>query len=398
MIVASQQPEHLPWMGLINKISKADIFVILDSVQYEDSNVQNRNRIRTATGWQWLTIPVAGSKMKLIKDMQFSGEKYWKHHYLSAIENNYQKSLYFQKFYPEFKSIIYKATNDLTQLNIDILMWMLQKFNIPLPKIVRASALNIDATLKKTDMVIDMVKKAGGDTFLSGLGAKTYLDQTKFDSAGLNLEFNSFDPPVYEQQYDPFIPNMSAIDYLFNSGGVLPYSDHTDKGMESLRILLNKIKFKSSWSILEVFGGDGTGHSRAYAPKAREIELWELDPEKCNKLHQVYPWANIKNVDTFEEIKTCDSTYDLVLFDAPSDVSYEGLVPYALKTVKPGGWAIIRIIKRTHTPNDSIIPFDGVKNIEESNYKILNKKMQVREFYGFNDWTYHYAYQIGETK
>ena len=58
MIVAIHQPQYLPWLGYFDKIDKADIFVLLDDVQYKKNEWQNRNKILTATGWQWLTVPV----------------------------------------------------------------------------------------------------------------------------------------------------------------------------------------------------------------------------------------------------------------------------------------------------------------------------------------------------
>jgi len=398
IVVASQQPEHLPWLGLINKISKCDIFVILDTAQYEDSNFQNRNKIRNQTGWQWITVPIGGSKIKPIKDILISEDKKWKQHYIRVIENQYQKANCFNKYFPEFKQIMENSENSLSELNTHILLWMLEQFNFPKPQIIKASELNLNTNLRKTDMVVDLIKKAGGTEYLSGMGAKTYLEKEKFDSAGLKLSFNQFESPIYMQLHDPFIPNLSSLDFLFNCGNILPYGDLSDKGCEAIKLLLKKINFKPAWTVLEMFGGDGTGHSRAYAFSANEIEMWELDNMKCGQLREKYPWAVVKNVDTFKEMKNCTSQYDLVLMDPPTLMSSENLVPEGLKFVRENGWVIIRVIKKPHTPHNAIIPFSGVKEIEESNYIILNKRIQVREFYGFNDWSYHYAYQIGKRK
>ena len=57
MIVAVHQPQYLPWLGYFDKMAKADIFCYLDNVQYKKNEWQNRNRIKTAQGWQWLTVP-----------------------------------------------------------------------------------------------------------------------------------------------------------------------------------------------------------------------------------------------------------------------------------------------------------------------------------------------------
>nr|MBI3612487.1 WbqC family protein [Nitrospirota bacterium] len=48
MLVAIHQPQYLPWLGYLDKIDRADVFVILDTVQFKKNEWQNRNRIRTA--------------------------------------------------------------------------------------------------------------------------------------------------------------------------------------------------------------------------------------------------------------------------------------------------------------------------------------------------------------
>ena len=58
MMVAAHQPAYLPWLGYLAKIAAADLFVVMDDLQYEAQNFQNRNRIKTGTGPAWITVPV----------------------------------------------------------------------------------------------------------------------------------------------------------------------------------------------------------------------------------------------------------------------------------------------------------------------------------------------------
>ena len=57
-VLAAHQPNFLPWLGLFHKVGQADVWVLADDVQYSRGSLTNRNRIRTASGWQWLTVPV----------------------------------------------------------------------------------------------------------------------------------------------------------------------------------------------------------------------------------------------------------------------------------------------------------------------------------------------------
>jgi len=58
MKIAISQPTYLPWLGYFDLIDQVDVFVLLDSVQFEKQSWQQRNRIKTPTGLQWLTVPV----------------------------------------------------------------------------------------------------------------------------------------------------------------------------------------------------------------------------------------------------------------------------------------------------------------------------------------------------
>ena len=59
MKIAIAQPTYLPWLGYFDLIDQVDAFVFLDNVQFEKQSWQQRNRIKTPTGLQWLTVPVA---------------------------------------------------------------------------------------------------------------------------------------------------------------------------------------------------------------------------------------------------------------------------------------------------------------------------------------------------
>jgi hypothetical protein len=59
--VAILQSNYIPWVGYFDIISRVDEFVIYDVVQFTKNDWRNRNRIKTAGGLQWLTIPVVTS-------------------------------------------------------------------------------------------------------------------------------------------------------------------------------------------------------------------------------------------------------------------------------------------------------------------------------------------------
>jgi len=216
-IVASHQPNYLPYLGFFDKIKKADIFVVCDDCQFTDRDWHHRNKIRIYEGWKWLTVPVSKKKVpikdKIIRnEVPIEGEFWSKNHY-REIEANYRKTPYFESYSNDLKKIYSRKFEKLIDLNMAIISFLLKSFEIDV-EIKYSSELGI--TSRKTQRVLDIVNAVEGDLYISGLGSKKYLDQKLIKN--FNLRFNDFKHPVYPQIYPGFEPNMATIDALFNIG------------------------------------------------------------------------------------------------------------------------------------------------------------------------------------
>ena len=124
MKVTIHQPEHLPWLGFFHKINMADVYVVLDNVQYRRRYFQNRNKIRTKNGWQWITIPLEKENRGalLIKDaVIFNDNLNWKRKNIESIYYNYCKTPYFKYIWDEFNAIYSADYSNLLDLNLDLL-------------------------------------------------------------------------------------------------------------------------------------------------------------------------------------------------------------------------------------------------------------------------------------
>jgi len=225
MKITIHQPEHLIWLGLVEKISQVETFVVLDSVQFSKNYVQNRNKIRTKDGWLWLTVPIKKHPLNtLIKDIEISDQYGWKDRHLELIKSNYRKANYFDDYYSEIKRIISGNYRYLFELNMELIKYVLKCFSLN-PKILISSQMDLPQTDFKGGVVLEICKSLGADIYVSGSGGKDYLDLSTFEDAGIKVVFQEFSHPIYKQSYEPFMPNMSAIDLLFNYG---------DKSLEML--------------------------------------------------------------------------------------------------------------------------------------------------------------------
>lgn len=221
MKITIHQPEHLPYLGFIDKINKSDIFIIMDNVQFKKNSWQNRNRIRTFDGETYITIPVSHKKDTLIKDVQIAKVEY-KNRYLTLIKDAYKNALNFEKYYSQLEKIINSSFKSLAELNCKLLTdFIYPIFGINVP-ILKMSEMNLRFTTDGSNKVLAICEecqkifKNNDITYISGIGGKKYLRLEEFKKSNILVVFNEFKHPIYKQQYEPFIPNMSCLDYIMN--------------------------------------------------------------------------------------------------------------------------------------------------------------------------------------
>jgi hypothetical protein len=220
MIVAGHQPNYLPWIGFFDKIKRSDIFIIEDNLQYVKREFQNRNRIKTATEALWLTVPVECDYQVPINEVRVAkkGQPDWAKRHWLCLKYNYSKAPYWEKYCGFFEDAYSRDWNLLLDLNLHLIKGIMGFLNIKTP-LVMASSLN--AYGKNSELVLTQCKKLNADVYLSGNGARQYLDVQKFEQENIKVVFQDFNHPTYPQLYGAFAPNLSIVDYLFCTGGSL---------------------------------------------------------------------------------------------------------------------------------------------------------------------------------
>jgi len=219
MIIAIHQPNYLPYLGFFDKMKQSDIFLIYDDAQFNKEDFQHRNRIRIYHGWKYLTVPVKKKripirKIRIRNELAVKGTT-WQESHLKEIEDNYNATSYYALYEDRLEAIYTDKYDKLIDLNMNLINFLKDAFDIK-TKIILASELGFAS--RSTERLVDITDSLGGDVYLSGPAGHDYLDVSLFESRGINVEFQDFKHPVYKQRYDGFIPNMSAIDALFNVG------------------------------------------------------------------------------------------------------------------------------------------------------------------------------------
>ncbi|MDB4953921.1 MAG: WbqC-like family protein [Myxococcales bacterium] len=223
MIVAAHQPSYLPWLGYLDKMAKSDLFVVMDDLQYEAQNFQNRQRVKLHSGAAWLTVPLErGAQADLICDKRIdnsgSPKQHWQRRTWMTIEMNYRRAPYFDRYAGALREVYARPWTSLVELDMTLLDLARTWLEIKVP-IVRSSSLDLKG--QKTDRIIDLCKKVGARAYLSGSGGSTgYLDVEQMGRSGIGVIWQHFDHPRYPQRYAErgFCSHLAFLDLLFNCG------------------------------------------------------------------------------------------------------------------------------------------------------------------------------------
>ena len=224
MIVAAHQPHYLPWLGYLDKLAKADRFIVMDDLQYEDQNYQNRQRLKLNDGPHWFTVPlVRGSQADRIVDKKIDNTGYgsrhhWQRRTWRTLQVHYGRAPHFAHYAKDLEILYTRRWDHLIDLQLHVLDLACRWLDITTP-IVRATTLHL--TGQKTDRILDFCQKTGAKIYLTGAGGSTgYLDTDKLAAAGVSTMWQRFTHPTYPQRYAGcgFVSHLAFIDLLCNCG------------------------------------------------------------------------------------------------------------------------------------------------------------------------------------
>lgn len=214
--VAIHQPQYFPYAGFFHKLSLADVFVIMDDVQY-DKRFTNRNRIIIPDGWMWLTVPInKDHKFSPNFEVGINNDLDWKELHRRKIFHSYSKAKFFHLYKDYFESLYNKDWNLLFELNLETIKQVIKWLGIKID-IIKESELKVSG--ESTQRLVNVCKALGADTYVSGSGGTNYLDEKLFGKNSIRLEYQKYQCCLYLQHLsEHFIPDLSIIDMLANVG------------------------------------------------------------------------------------------------------------------------------------------------------------------------------------
>ena len=216
MLCGIHQLHYLPWLRYFDKIARTDVFIVLDSIQYNKNGWQNRNKIKSANGPLLLTVPVHAPLGCTLDEVAIDNTQPWRQKHWAAIQQNYQRAPYFGNHEEFLKDVYVREWRTLNELNRHMLDYYVRALGIQ-TRTVYSSELDVPGIA--TERLINLMRAAGAEAYYSGAYAlDRYLDAAQLETAGIALQLQEWRAPVYPQFHGPFVSDLCIVDLLMHCG------------------------------------------------------------------------------------------------------------------------------------------------------------------------------------
>lgn len=207
------QPRFFPGLHYLHRLMVADVFVVLDTVQYNPRHEENRAKVKGPQGSHWLTVPMRrDSRSQLICDTVV-GDQPWEDKTLRTLQHFYGKSPLYEETVDEVAEVVRHGHEQLVDLDLHSWQPVLRRLEADV-EIVLASDLQVDGA--GTDLLVNLCREVDATVYLSGGFGRDYLELDRFAAAGIDVGFHEYRYPEYQQNFGEFVPHLSSLDALFN--------------------------------------------------------------------------------------------------------------------------------------------------------------------------------------
>jgi hypothetical protein len=215
--IVISQPMFFPWIGMLEQIRLADVFIYYDDVQFSKGSFTNRVQIKAPQGIKWLTVPINVKLGENINQIQISSQDSWKVSHISLLNQAYARTSLSSEMHDMVNKVYQASFDNISDLAIASMEALYKYFSLGTgTHFAKSSELNIKG--KGSQRVLDIVKFFDGDVYITGHGAKHYLDHHLFEDNKVRVEYMNYKKKTYSQLYDGFTPFVSALDLVANLG------------------------------------------------------------------------------------------------------------------------------------------------------------------------------------
>ncbi|HSX69318.1 MAG TPA: WbqC family protein [Pseudomonas sp.] len=218
MRVVISQAMFFPWPGFLEQVRLADVFVHYNDVQFSKGSFTNRVQVKTAAGVRWLTVPLSGRTLEQsIAQVSIDDRENWRERHLALMRQAYAAAPYRDDMLALLENVYAAPAASIADLSGLSLQALCNYFQIGRQtRFMSVDELGIAGS--GSQRVLDVVKALGGDTYVTGLGGRNYLDHQAFERAGIEVAYMNYSKTPYPQLHGDFTPFVSSLDMVANCG------------------------------------------------------------------------------------------------------------------------------------------------------------------------------------
>lgn len=215
MKVVFSQPMYLPWQGLFDQLRHADIFVHYDDAQFTKGGFLNRVQMKTPEGFSWLSVPAIYRSGQTMLQTTLDATKRWQEKHIAALRQTLAGLPHTDALLDALAPTILAPYDSLAALNIALFEQLASMMGFT-PRFLRSSDMGI--TAQASEKVQQVVSAVGGDVYITGHGAKNYLDHALLERHGIATEYIQYALPEYPQKFGAFNPYVTVLTLLASVG------------------------------------------------------------------------------------------------------------------------------------------------------------------------------------
>lgn len=216
--VVISQPFLFPWVGHFEQVRLADIYVHYDDVAFSKGSFVNRVQLKNSDGWEWMTIPLRARRYgQQIRELTADDRHNWRQEHVRRLEQLYRDAPFQEEMLDLVRQLYARSHACLSDLLAESIEAVVRYFDFSFStRFVRSSELAIGGS--SSERVLAVVQQFGGDRYVTGHGARHYLEHSLFDAAGVAVEYLDYQRIPYPQRFGPFNPHVSVLDLIANRG------------------------------------------------------------------------------------------------------------------------------------------------------------------------------------
>ena len=177
------QPYWIPYAGYFRLMAEADVFVVLDDVQFPRRGYVHRNKLVSRSGEpEWISLPLQKAPREIkINELKFHNDAE------SLLEKQKRKFPRIEKGYGAIDYSMLNLNRPVVDLLVETLQLLSRELNLEY-QMLMASEIG-ESDYSGAERIVRITKALGGRRYVNAPGGRHLYDESDFAAEGIQLAF-----------------------------------------------------------------------------------------------------------------------------------------------------------------------------------------------------------------